>query len=92
MIGCGPRDSLWRLPKMAKANLTIQLDTEVIRRARIVAAKRGMSVSAIVTRDLTELADRDALYEEARARAEELLEQAIPRGGRAWRREDLHER
>ena len=77
---------------MAKANLTIQLDTEVIRRARIVAAKRGMSVSAIVTRDLIELADRDALYEEGRARAEELLSQATPRGGRAWRRDDLHER
>ena len=77
---------------MAKANLTIQLDTEVIRRARIVAAKRGMSVSAIVARDLTELADRDARYEEARARAEELLAQAIPRGGRTWRREDLHQR
>jgi hypothetical protein len=77
---------------MAKANLTIQLDTEVIRRARIVAAKRGMSVSAIVARDLTELADRDARYEEARARAEEQLEQATPRGGRAWRRDDLHAR
>jgi antitoxin component of RelBE/YafQ-DinJ toxin-antitoxin module len=77
---------------MVKANLTIQLDTEVIRRARIVAAKRGMSVSAIVARDLTDLADRDALYEEGRARAEELLAQATPRGGRAWRREDLHER
>jgi antitoxin component of RelBE/YafQ-DinJ toxin-antitoxin module len=77
---------------MAKANLTIQLDTEVIRRARLVAAKRGMSVSAIVARDLTELADRDALYEEGRARAEELLAQATPRGGRTWRREDLHER
>jgi antitoxin component of RelBE/YafQ-DinJ toxin-antitoxin module len=77
---------------MAKANLTIQLDTEVIRRARIVAAKRGMSVSAIVAHDLTDLADRDALYEEGRARAEELLAQATPRGGRVWRREDLHER
>ena len=31
---------------MAKTNLTIQLDEEVIRRARIVAAKRGTSVSA----------------------------------------------
>jgi antitoxin component of RelBE/YafQ-DinJ toxin-antitoxin module len=77
---------------MTKANLTIQLDTEVIRRARIVAAKRGMSVSAIVARDLTELADRDARYEEARTRAEELLAQATPHGGPAWRRDDVHER
>ena len=37
---------------MAKTNLTLQLDEEVIRRARIVAAKRGTSVSALVAREL----------------------------------------
>ena len=35
---------------MAKTNLTLQLDEGVIRRARIVAAKRGTSVSALVAR------------------------------------------
>lgn len=77
---------------MTKTNLTVQLDQEVIRRARIVAAKRGTSVSALVARDLTELADRDARYEEARARANEILAQAAPRGGRTWQREELHDR
>lgn len=33
-------------------NLTLQLDEDVIRRARIVAAKRGTSVSALVAREL----------------------------------------
>jgi hypothetical protein len=77
---------------MAKTNLTLQLDEEVIRRARIVAAKRGTSVSALVARELDELVERDARYEEAWRRAAELMGRAVPRGGRAWRRDELHER
>jgi Family of unknown function (DUF6364) len=77
---------------MAKANLTIQLDEDVIRRARIVAAKRGTSVSALVARELDGLVAADARYEEARGRAEELMRAATPRGGRSWRRDELHER
>jgi hypothetical protein len=77
---------------MPKTNLTLQLDADVIRRARIVAAKRGTSVSALVARELAELVDEDARYEEARARAEALMREAAHRGGRSWRRDELHER
>lgn len=77
---------------MAKANLTLQLDEDVIRRARVVAAKRGTSVSALVARELADLVADDARYEEARARAERLMRAASPRGGRSWRREDLYDR
>jgi hypothetical protein len=37
---------------MTRADLTLQPDTEVIRRARIVAAKRGTSVSALAAMQL----------------------------------------
>ena len=77
---------------MAKANLTLQLDVDVIRRARIVAAKRGTSVSALVARELDSLVERDARYEEASRRAKELMARATPRGGRSWRRDELHDR
>ena len=77
---------------MAKANLTVQLDEDVIRRARIVAAKRGTSVSALVARQLDGLVEQDARYEKAWARADELMKTATPRGGRSWRRDDLHDR
>ena len=77
---------------MTKTNLTLQLDEEVIRRARIVAAKRGTSVSALVARELAGLVEQDARYEEARARAEELMREAASRGGRSWRRDGLHDR
>ena len=77
---------------MPKANLTLQLDRDVIRRARIVAAKRGTSVSALVARELDALVEGDERYEEASRRAMELMARATPRGGRSWRRDELHDR
>jgi hypothetical protein len=77
---------------MTRTNLTLQLDTEVIRRARIVAAKRGTSVSALAAIQLIELVDEDERVERARARAEAILKQAVPRGGRSWTRDELHDR
>jgi len=76
---------------MARTNLTLHLDEDVIRRMRVVAAKRGISVSALVARELAELADEDDRYEQMRARATELMARATPRGGRAWTRDDLYE-
>ena len=75
---------------MTKANLTLQLDKEIIRRAKIVAAKRGTSVSALVARQLAELAAHDERYEAARLRAGELMEQATERGPRNWTRDDIY--
>lgn len=77
---------------MAKRNLTIQLDEGVIRRAKIMAAKRGTSVSGLVAHELEELVAQDARYEEARRQAEETMAGSAPRGGRTWRRDDLHDR
>lgn len=77
---------------MAKANLTLQLDEDVIRRAKIIAAKRGTSVSGLVARDLGELTAQDERYEDAMRRAREILARAIARGGSSWRRDELHER
>lgn len=75
---------------MSKTNLTLQLETDVIRRARVVAAKRGTSVSALVARELTALVAREDRYEDARRRAVELMAAAKPRGGRAWTRDDIY--
>lgn len=75
---------------MTKSNLTLQLDDEVIRRARVVAAKRGTSVSGLVARELARLVADDERYEEARQAAAELLAQARPRGGRSWTRDEIH--
>ncbi len=77
---------------MSKRNLTVQLDEDVIRSAKVVAAKRGTSVSGLVAHQLEKLVAEDARYEEARRHASEIMKTAIPRGGRTWRRDELHER
>jgi hypothetical protein len=93
VVTCAPRILLWkREESLAKRNLTVQLEEEVIRQARIMAAKRGTSVSGLVAHELEELVAQDARYEEARRRAEEIMAEAAPRGGRTWRRDELHDR
>lgn len=75
---------------MARTNLTVQLDEDVIRQARVVAARRGTSVSALVARELERLAEQDHRYEEARRRASEVMAKTRPRGGRDWTRDDVY--
>src|SRR6266536_2562709 len=58
---------------MAKRNLTLQLDEDVIRRAKVLAAKRGTSVSGLVARELEHLVAQDARYVEAWYRAGEIV-------------------
>ena len=77
---------------MARRNLTLQLDEEVIRQAKVVAAKRGTSVSGLVARELEDLIATDARYEEAHGRATDMMAAASPHVGRAWRRGELHDR
>ncbi len=76
---------------MARTNLTLQLDEEIIRRARVVAAKRGTSVSGLVTRELEDLVADDDRYEQARHRVEELMRSSTSHGGRTWRRDELYD-
>jgi len=75
---------------MGKTNLTIQLDESVIRRARVVAAKRGTSISGLVARELDRLVAQEDRYDEARQRAVELMSAAKRRGGRSWTRADIY--
>ncbi len=77
---------------MTRTNLTLQLDSDVIRRARILAAKRGTSVSALAAQRLIELVDEDERFELARTRAESILAKSAPRGRGNWTRDELHDR
>jgi hypothetical protein len=76
---------------MAKRNLTIQLDDVVVRHARVVAARRGLSLSALVAQQLTQLAEADERYERARAIALDALTDATGGGAPSWRREELYD-
>jgi uncharacterized protein DUF6364 len=73
-----------------KRNLTIQLDAELIRRARVIAAERGTSVSGLVTQQITELIEARDRYIRARESALDMMSTATDHGGRHWTREELY--
>ena len=75
-----------------KRNVTVQLDDEVIRQAKVLAAKRGTSISGLVAAELSRLVAEDERYEDAWRRARKAMGDAVGRGGRRWGREELHER
>ena len=75
-----------------KQNLTVSLDRDTIRKAKILAAKRGTSVSGLVASQLRETVEEDDRYESARRAAQELLDRGFHLGGHRLNRADLHER
>jgi len=56
-------------------NLTVSLDDETYRRARMAAAQRDTSVSALVKQFLTELASGETEFKRLRREERELREQ-----------------
>jgi len=75
-----------------RQNLTVQLDRETIRKAKILAAKRGTSVSGLVAAQTTESVTSDGACEAARRSALEILDRGFHLGGRPQSRDELHER
>jgi hypothetical protein len=80
---------------MLSQNITLSLPVEDLRRARIVAAQRGTSVSRLLAAMLRELVERDSGYADAKKRSLALLAEGrdLGTGGHIrWSRDELHER
>jgi hypothetical protein len=50
-------------------NVTVKLDRETIKQAKVLAARRGISMSRLLAEQLRELVANDDAYESARRRA-----------------------
>jgi hypothetical protein len=70
------------MPAMAAQNLTLKLPIETVRKAKVVAAERGTSISALVAEKIDELVGEDAEYQAAKRRAFEWLKQGWHLGPR----------
>ncbi len=66
---------------MPAQNLTLKLPVGTIRKAKVVAAERGTSISALVAQKIEDLVGEDAQYQAARRRALEWLGQGWHLGG-----------
>jgi hypothetical protein len=52
-----------------KSNITLKIDAELLREARVLAAREGSSVSALLSAKLEELVRRRKDYDDARLSA-----------------------
>jgi len=76
-----------------KANITLKLESELLREVRILAAEQGTSVSALLADHLGELVRERKGYDRARRRALARLRTGLELGSnRPASRAELHER
>ncbi len=80
---------------METRNITLSLPEETLKEAKIVAARRGTSVSALLAAALSELIERESGYAAAKGRTLTALGRGRDLGTRGkigWERDELHER
>jgi hypothetical protein len=79
---------------MAMRNITLTMPEELVRRAKIAAAERDTSVSALVAEYFEALVQQEDGYDLMWAEEERLMQDGLPMrvGEITWSRADLHER
>lgn len=75
-----------------KQNITLSLDSELLKSARVLAAEQGTSVSKLLAAELERLVRNDRAYRQAREQALSVLDQGLHLGGGRPNRSSLHER
>lgn len=78
-----------------KQNITLAVPKALLRKAKVIAAERQTSLSALLTQLLSELVKQEDEYEQARQRSFALMEQGFNLGtyGKiSWSRDELYER
>lgn len=79
---------------MANRNITLSLPEELVRKAKVVAAERDTSVSALVAELVASLAGGSADYDRAWAEEVALMRRGsgLRVGELTWTRDELHSR
>jgi hypothetical protein len=80
---------------VANQNITLSLPEEDLREARVLAARRGTSISQLLARMLRETVERETGFDAAKDHSLALMREGMDlgTGGRmTWTRDDLHER
>jgi CRISPR/Cas system-associated protein Csm6 len=75
------------------ANITLKIDADLLREARVLAAEEGTSISAMVAQQLEKAVRERKGYEQARRRALARLRRGLNgQWSRPRSRDELHER
>ena len=77
----------------SKQNVTISISPETVRKAKILAARRSMSISRLLAEQIEFLVGEEEAWDRNQKAALGLLEDGFHLGGRVTAtRDDLHER
>jgi hypothetical protein len=78
---------------MSKQNITVSLPRQTIRKAKVLAARRGSSISGLLAQQIEILVGEEEAYERAKRQAAALLDQGFHLGGVIRvSRDEWHER
>ena len=76
-----------------RQNVTVSLSADVVRKAKVLAARRGSSISALLAEQIESIVGADEAYERSARAALAKLDKGYHLGGVIKAsREDLHER
>ncbi|HEV2699413.1 MAG TPA: DUF6364 family protein [Terriglobales bacterium] len=76
-----------------KTNITLKLDRDLLRKARVLAAEKDTSISALLAEQLEKAVRERAGYEQAKKRALAILKKGFDLGAAPLpSRDELHER
>lgn len=75
-----------------KQNITLSMDSELLKGARVLAARQGTSVSKLLAAELERLVNDDTRRLRAREQAMSVLDRGLHLGGGRPDRDALHER
>jgi hypothetical protein len=76
-----------------KQNITLVIEKEILRKAKLIAAQNDTSISKMLSDQLKQMIDKEEQYQAAKRRALHALKKGFHLGGKiTWRREDLYER
>jgi hypothetical protein len=75
-----------------KQNITLSLDRNVLKKVKVLAAKKDVSVTRLLAEELTKIVHEDDQYESSKRRAMARLKKGFHLGGFTFtRRDELHE-
>lgn len=80
------------MTKSKKRNVTVQLEEGLLKKSRHLAVDQDLSLSEWISRVIKDAVMRSYSFNSAKRKAFKVLEEPLCLGGKAYAREELHER